>query len=141
NVSGPRRLGAGTLRDYVIGITTINDEGQETRAGGRFVKNVAGYDLCKLHVGALGTLGVIAQVTLKVRPRPQTQAALLFACDTPERLNGSIERLLAGATRPACLDVINAGAAAVLRQRGLALPEAAWVVLVGYEDSELAVNW
>ena len=59
NVSGPRRYGYGTLRDYVIGISTVNDEGQEIKAGGRVVKNVAGYDLCKLHVGALGTLGVI----------------------------------------------------------------------------------
>ena len=59
NVSGPRRFGCGTLRDYVIGISIVNDEGQEIKAGGRVVKNVAGYDLCKLHVGALGTLGVI----------------------------------------------------------------------------------
>src|SRR5262249_29526646 len=66
NASGPRRLGAGTLRDYVIGVTTVNDQGQETKAGGRVVKNVAGYDLCKLHLGALGTLGVITQATLKV---------------------------------------------------------------------------
>ena len=59
NVSGPRRYGFGTLRDYVIGISTVNDEGQEVKAGGRVVKNVAGYDLCKLHIGALGTLGII----------------------------------------------------------------------------------
>src|SRR5262249_27759773 len=72
DVSGPRRLGAGTARDYVIGITTVNDEGQQTKAGGRVVKNVAGYDLCKLHVGAMGTLGIITQVTLKVRPRPES---------------------------------------------------------------------
>ena len=75
NVSGPRRYGFGTLRDYVLGITTVNDEGQEVKAGGRVVKNVAGYDLCKLHVGALGTLGAIVQVTLKVRPIPESQCS------------------------------------------------------------------
>ena len=71
NVSGPRRYGSGTLRDYVLGLSTVNDEGQEVKAGGRVVKNVAGYDLCKLHIGALGTLGVITQATLKVRPIPE----------------------------------------------------------------------
>ena len=65
NTSGPRRFGYGTLRDYVIGITALNDEGREFKAGGRVVKNVAGYDLCKLLVGSLGTLGIITQVTLK----------------------------------------------------------------------------
>ncbi|HJT77552.1 MAG TPA: FAD-binding oxidoreductase, partial [Gemmataceae bacterium] len=70
NASGPRRLGFGTLRDYVIGLSAVNDEGQETKAGGRVVKNVAGYDLCKLFIGSLGTLGVITQATLKLRPLP-----------------------------------------------------------------------
>src|SRR5262249_36487295 len=65
NVSGPRRYGFGTLRDYVIGLSAVNDDGQEIKAGGRVVKNVAGYDLCKLFVGSLGTLGIITQVTLK----------------------------------------------------------------------------
>src|SRR5262249_50140763 len=67
NASGPRRYGYGTLRDYVIGISFMNDEGQEVKAGGRVVKNVAGYDICKLQIGALGTLGIITQVTLKVK--------------------------------------------------------------------------
>ena len=71
DVSGPRRYGYGTLRDYVIGITVVNDRGEETHAGGRVVKNVAGYDFMKLHTGALGTLGVITQVTLKVKPKPE----------------------------------------------------------------------
>src|SRR5262245_38483222 len=77
NTSGPRRFGFGTWRDYVIGITTINDQGQETKAGGRVVKNVAGYDLCKLHIGALGTLGIISQVTLKLRPLPEENALVV----------------------------------------------------------------
>ena len=57
NVSGPRRYGLGTLRDYVIGISAVNDDGQEIKGGGRVVKNVAGYDLCKLYIGSLGTPG------------------------------------------------------------------------------------
>ncbi len=141
NVSGPRRYGFGTLRDYVLGITTVNDEGQEVKAGGRVVKNVAGYDLCKLHVGALGTLGVIVQVTLKVRPIPESQALVTVGCDAAG-LAGLLDRLHDSRSRPACLDVHNAEAArAVGRMAGVVLPEAPWVVVVGFEDGVEAVNW
>ena len=80
NKSGPRRYGFGTLRDFVIGISFVTDDGVEVKAGGRVVKNVAGYDLMKLQIGALGTLGVITQVTLKVKPRPEASAAVAFGC-------------------------------------------------------------
>ena len=77
NASGPRRFGHGTLRDYVIGITVVNDQGKEVKGGGRVVKNVAGYDFMKLYTGSLGTLGVIAQLTLKVKPLPEAVAAVV----------------------------------------------------------------
>jgi glycolate oxidase FAD binding subunit len=141
NVSGSRRLGFGTLRDYVIGISTINDEGDEVKAGGRVVKNVAGYDLCKLHVGALGTLGIISQVTLKLRPLPESKALVTFGCE-PAALDRLLDRLHASRTRPVCLDVLNRAAArAVVRASGLQLPEAAWVVAIGFEDNSDAVSW
>jgi glycolate oxidase FAD binding subunit len=141
NISGARRLGAGTFRDYVIGVSTVNDEGQETKAGGRVVKNVAGYDLCKLHVGALGTLGIITQVTLKVRPRPETQALLTFGCADTD-LEAMLNRIHASRTRPICLDLLNSQAAkAVSARAGLMLPEQPWVLVAGFEDSEASVNW
>jgi glycolate oxidase FAD binding subunit len=71
NVSGPRRYGYGTLRDYLIGIEFVSDDGAVIHGGGRVVKNVAGYDLMKLNIGALGTMGVITQATLKVLPKPE----------------------------------------------------------------------
>jgi glycolate oxidase FAD binding subunit len=139
NVSGPRRLGAGTFRDYVIGISTVNDQGQETKAGGRVVKNVAGYDLCKLHIGALGTLGIITQVTLKVRPRPETQALVTFPCDSAT-LPQLLDLLHASRTRPGGIEVLNRPAARALAP--LIRPtEAEWTVVAGYEDSEDAVSW
>lgn len=141
NVSGPRRDGFGTLRDYVIGMSTINDEGHEVKAGGRVVKNVAGYDLCKLHVGALGTLGIITRVTLKVRPLPETQALVTLGCEDSQ-LAELLERVHQGRTRPACIDVLNATAArAVAGPFDVALPDAPWVLAVGFEDSEPAVKW
>src|SRR5205807_4712333 len=124
NASGPRRYGFGTLRDYVIGISTVNDEGHEVKAGGRVVKNVAGYDLCKLHVGALGTLGVITQVTLKVRPLPETDALVALGCEAAA-LGAVLDRLHESRTRPACVDVLNAAAVrAVAAAAGWAPPDA-----------------
>lgn len=141
NTSGPRRLGFGTFRDYVIGITTINDQGQETKAGGRVVKNVAGYDFCKLHTGALGTLGVISQVTLKVRPAPEEQALLAMGCPS-DKLEAMLDLLHTSHTRPMCLEVLNRVAVKHISQRkAVHLPEADWVLVVGYEDSEAAVGW
>jgi glycolate oxidase FAD binding subunit len=135
NVSGPRRYGLGTLRDYVLGMSAVNDDGQETKAGGRVVKNVAGYDLCKLHIGALGTLGVLTQVTLKLRPRPETSALLALGCPAGG-LEGLLEQVHRSRARPVAVEVLDQQAA-----RLVGLPEAPWVVLVGFEDSEDAVAW
>lgn len=76
NTSGPLRHAHGTLRDWVIGMRIAHSDGSVSKAGGRVVKNVAGYDMHKLHVGALGTLGVITQVTFKLATMPRACAAL-----------------------------------------------------------------
>ena len=141
NVSGPRRYGFGTLRDYVIGISVVNDEGREVKAGGRVVKNVAGYDLCKLYVGSLGTLGIITQVTLKLRPQPEEQALVVLRSETA-RVAALLDVLHGSRTRPVCLDLLNRAAVRYInRQAAVALPDAPWVVVVGYEDNRVAVSW
>jgi len=66
--SGPRALGYGTLRDLVLGMTVVNGDGVARKCGGKVVKNVTGYDLAKLYIGSLGTLGVVTEVTFKLRP-------------------------------------------------------------------------
>jgi glycolate oxidase FAD binding subunit len=138
NTSGPHRYGFGTLRDFVIGISVVNDEGQEVKAGGRVVKNVAGYDLCKLYVGSFGTLGIITQVTLKLKPRPEEQSLVLLGCET-DAVDGLLDRLHESHTRPVCLELLNAAA---VRALGMAdLPSAPWIVVVGYEDNRRAVSW
>lgn len=83
---GPSCLGHGTVRDWLIGIALIDASGRIIRGGGKVVKNVTGYDLPKIHVGALGTLGVIVEATFKVAPRPESFRALMFAGAKPEFL-------------------------------------------------------
>ena len=70
NTCGPRRFGWGRPRDQIIGVSFVTADGKEVKGGGRVVKNVAGYDFPKLMTGSMGTLGIITQMTLKVRPRP-----------------------------------------------------------------------
>ncbi len=75
-LSGPRRMTAGALRDYVLGVRLIDGQGRDLSFGGRVIKNVAGFDVSRLMVGAWGTLGVITEVTLKVAPRFSHQMTL-----------------------------------------------------------------
>jgi glycolate oxidase FAD binding subunit len=79
NLNGPRRMFYGSVRDLVIGLKAVLASGEQIKAGGKVVKNVAGYDVCKLFVGSLGTLGVISEVTLRLAPLPESAATLLVS--------------------------------------------------------------
>jgi glycolate oxidase FAD binding subunit len=76
NLSGPRRPKAGAARDHFLGVTAVSGHGSVFKSGGRVVKNVTGYDLCKLLAGSWGTLAVMVDVTLKTLPRAETEATL-----------------------------------------------------------------
>jgi len=75
-LSGPARLSAGSCRDALLGMTVLNSSGELLRYGGTVMKNVAGYDMTRLHAGALGTLGIILDVAIKVLPRPTASLTL-----------------------------------------------------------------
>ncbi|MGF1579991.1 MAG: FAD-binding oxidoreductase [Gemmataceae bacterium] len=141
NTSGLRRYGHGTLRDYVIGISAVNDNGQEFKGGGRVVKNVAGYDMCKLLIGSLGTLGIITQVTFKVLPVPELTALVTLACREDD-LEAVLSLVHESRTRPTCFEVVNGPTMQWLNENhGCELPGEAWLVVVGFESNADTVNW
>ncbi len=85
NLAGPRRIKAGAARDHFLGVGAVSGRGESFKSGGRVVKNVTGYDLCKLLAGSWGTLAAMTEVTIKVLPRPETEETLLVLGLEPAR--------------------------------------------------------
>ncbi len=142
NTSGPRRFGHGTFRDYVIGISAVDSEGRLYKAGGRVVKNVAGYDICKLLVGSRGTLGIVTQVTLKLRPLPETSAQLWMTLDSFDDIESRLQQLLTSQARPVAIEVLNsAGASLIVASSRCDLPAGSPVLCIGVEGSVHDVEW
>ena len=80
-LSGPRRLAAGAVRDFVLGVKMVDGQGEALRFGGQVMKNVAGYDVSRLMAGSLGTLGLLLEVSLKVLPRPMAETSVRWWMD------------------------------------------------------------
>lgn len=85
-LSGPRRAYTGAVRDYVLGTKLLDGQGSTLSFGGRVMKNVAGYDVSRLMTGAMGTLGVLLEISLKVLPKPAVERTLRFQASTPEAM-------------------------------------------------------
>ena len=132
--SGPLRFGFGTPRDYVIGLRLAHAGGIESKSGGKVVKNVAGYDMNKLYVGSYGTLAVITELTVKLRPVPEGDRTVLVTSTNEDSLQEIGLNLLTSEAQPASL----------FFTRGinfsLAETEGRSALIVRFLDSEQAVS-
>ena len=94
NLSGPRRFRAGAARDHFLGVRAVSGRGEIFKSGGRVVKNVTGYDMCKLMAGSFGTLAVMTEVTIKVLPAPEkTRTILVYGLDDGDAIRAMAEAL------------------------------------------------
>lgn len=108
--NGPRRLGYGTLRDLLLGVTVVEVDGTVVHNGGQVVKNVSGYDLVRLFHGSQGTLGVIAVVNLRTLPRPRSEATLLMTFSARQSALALIKDLSDTRLTPVAVEYLDAGA-------------------------------
>jgi glycolate oxidase FAD binding subunit len=127
NAAGPRRHLYGTLRDLLIGVTVVTGDGAVVRGGGKVVKNVAGYDLPKLFIGAFGTLGIVTEATFKLRPLPDAERLLAARFEGLKDCGAAVRALLASDLLPTAVEILDPVASAAL---GLA---AAPTLLVGFD--------
>ena len=148
DICGPRQFGYGSLRDYVIGVEAVDGSGRVFHAGGRVVKNVAGYDLCRLLVGSRNQLGTITQLTFKLKPLPAQQSIMVAGFRSLRDLESALERLNLTATTPVILDVL--GRSATSRLLTESMPEltetthgqdAAALLVIGFEGPLAACHW
>jgi FAD/FMN-containing dehydrogenase len=128
NLSGPRRFGYGTIREHLIGMKVALADGRVIRSGGKVVKNVAGYDLAKLFIGAQGTLGIIVEATFKLRPLPETErfvSAQLALDGSHKMLRATFDSELT----PVVLDMFRMGE----------MPAVS--IVVGFAGTQTEVDW
>ena len=139
--SGALRYAHGTARDYVIGIRAVDGRGVAFHGGGRVVKNVAGYDFCKLLTGSLGTLGVITEVTLKVKPLAEKTAALVADIADLQRAEEVLTSLITSNIPAATLEILAGPAWGKLPGTPSATDDTVARIVVGLEGTDVEVEW
>lgn len=111
NASGPRRLLYGTARDLLIAVTVVHADGTVTKAGAKVVKNVTGYDMNKLYIGSLGTLGIIVEATFRVYPRVAWEKTWLSPFPTLDQAQEAIAEIMDSSLVPNALELLDKEAA------------------------------
>jgi glycolate oxidase FAD binding subunit len=116
-VDSPLRQSFGTARDYLLGLEYVNGEGVTAKSGGRVVKNVTGYDLHKLMIGSLGTLGIITRMNFRTYPLPETTRGFVALFDNAERAINLRHRIAQSPLTPMTLDILSPRVAEILTSR------------------------
>jgi len=137
NAAGPRRHLYGACRDLVIGLTVVTAAGTLVKGGGKVVKNVAGYDLPKLFVGAFGTLGVIVETTVKLRPRPDADRMVVARFASLKEAGAAARAVMGSDLLPSALDLVDGE---TLRALELGGPDGAGL-LIGVDGIAEQVHW
>ncbi|MDD2465461.1 MAG: FAD-linked oxidase C-terminal domain-containing protein [Desulfobulbus sp.] len=128
---GPRCVKYGVTRDYVLGLTVVTPKGDIIQTGGRTMKNVVGYDLTRLFVGAEGTLGVVTQIILRLLPKPEARKTMLVAFASIEGAAEGVSTIIRGKIIPTTLEFMDGSAISCVRKATpLDLPEACQAVLI-----------
>lgn len=130
-ISGPRRFGHGSMRDLVIGITAVSPSGEVARAGGMVVKNVSGFDMMRLHYGALGSMGVILQLNFKVLPKPPAQRTVVVRFGELSDATAAAIDVRESQLSPTAIVVLDEGGA-----RAAGLDVSPWTLLLRAEGPE-----
>jgi len=137
NSSGPMRYRFGSCRDLLLGVRVMSSSGAVMSSGGKVVKNVAGYDLRKMYIGALGSLGIITELTFKLSPLPETEKTFIASFKDIKSLADLAGRVLGSHLLPYAIEALNSGAARVAAEdAGVQLGEAPYIVAVGFGDVE-----
>jgi FAD/FMN-containing dehydrogenase len=140
NTTGPRRLLYGLPRDLLLGVRFVTPKGDIIGAGGKTVKNVSGYDLSKLMIGSLGSLGILCEMTLRLLPLPEKMETLLFSFDSFPDAGAFAGAILGTKLLPAAVEMANKTAVETMVLRGaLNLTPGAYVVMVALEAFAEAV--
>ena len=136
DAAGPRRHLYGSARDLVIGMTLVMADGAVVKGGGKVVKNVAGYDLPKLFIGSYGTLGVIVEVTVKLRPAPEDERLVAVRFERVKDCGAAVRAVLASDLIPSALEILDGAASATL-----GLPGGRASLVVGFDGLREQVEW
>jgi glycolate oxidase FAD binding subunit len=140
NTTGPRRLLYGLPRDLVLGVRFVTPKGDIIGAGGKTVKNVSGYDVSKLMIGSLGSLGILCEMTLRLLPLPEKMETLLFSFDSFSDAGGFAGSILGTKLLPAAVEVANKAAIENMDLRGsLQFSPGSYVVMLALEAFDEAV--